>query len=552
MAYFISPTGNDLNPGTVTFPFMTLMRAVEETRASHDKVIILGGGNYDNIYAVLDERDNGLLISGEKKEAVLRGGVRAGIWQKEGSDLYSLRLPPQAPINGRILEINGELKARTRFPKSGFARHMSKFNIPWLSTSGGVFAEMPEETQRSQLIYNPDEIPADFDWNDTEITVMHRWDESFVCAGKHDPDRHIIEFQTPCGNPPGSFEVYDFAVWNSAWGIEPGHWRIDKNARVIYYRALPGEDMRTVCTYIPLYDSIIRINGAVTDLTIKNITFMTTASPMVGNGFIRDRIPNTYGAVGVTGALDSEGNLTRGTFSGLRFNNVGGWGIRLNGENNDVCIDRCLVQDSGAGGIMIKKGKDCTVTGNRIDNTGLVHYSAIGIYANGCDIIENNISNTTYSGIVSGGGSDGKLIVRNRVNTSMTILDDGAGIYVTFSNKGVMGNNIVENTPPPVLPNYQRHALYIDEQANGWVVEGNITVNCPSALLSHMNYKGGNTIRNNIFINHNGDVILSLIRCNDHRIEDNIFHASGAVTFTGKKGSISAFKGNSIFSARGL
>jgi hypothetical protein len=409
---------------------------------------------------------------------------------------------------------------------------------------------MPTEVQRSQLIYNPDEIPKGFDWRDTEITVVHRWDESFVCVREHDPHRHTVKFFALCGNPPGSFEVYDFAVWNSASGMEPGYWRIDKSARVIYYRALPGEDMGSACTYIPLYDSIIKINGPVSGLVIKGLAFMTTSAPTVDMEFVRERIPNTFGAAGVTGAIDGAGSLSESKFSGLSFYNIGGWGIRLNGENSGVTVDACLIKDAGAGGIRIKNGKNCVVTGSRIDNTGLVHYSAIGIYVDGCDIIGNHVSNSTYSGICGGGG-EGERIIRNRVNTAMTVLDDGAGIYATFSNKGEMSNNMVENVPPAGLPHYQRHGLYIDEQANGWIVEGNITINCPSAILSHMNDKGGNTLRNNVFANHDGGLFLSFIRCNEHRLEGNTFHAAGAVTFMGRKGAVSVFEGNRLYSAQG-
>ncbi|MDR0473942.1 MAG: right-handed parallel beta-helix repeat-containing protein [Treponema sp.] len=551
MAYYVSPSGNDSNPGTAALPFLTLARAVEETRTKgRDKAIILGGGAYDNTCIVLDERDSGLFIAAGEGEPLLRGGVKVGGWQNEGGDLYSLRLPPAAPADGRVLEINGKLKPRSRFPKSGFAKHLSRFDSPWLSTSGGGFVDMPTEAQRGQLIYSPGEIPKDFDWRDTEISVMHRWDESFVCVREHDPDRHTVLFSTLCGSPPGSFEVYDFAVWNSAWGMEPGHWRVDKSARVIYYRALQGEDMNTACTYIPLYDSIIKINGPVNGLTVKGVTFMTTTAPTADIKYIRERIPNTFGAAGVTGAIDSAGSLSNCVFSGLCFYNIGGWGIRLNGENSDVTVHGCLVKDAGAGGIRIKTGKNCAVSGNRVDNTGLVHYSSIGIYANGCDIIENHVSNSTYSGIC-GSGIGREKIIRNRVNTAMTVLDDGAGIYATFGNNGVMSNNIVENVPLPGFPYYQRHGLYIDEQANGWIVEGNITINCPSAMLSHMNDKGGNTLRNNVFASYDGDVTLSLIRCNEHRLEGNTFHAAGALTIAGRKGAISVFEGNRLYSAQG-
>lgn len=88
----------------------------------------------------------------------------------------------------------------------------------------------------------------------------------------------------------------------------------------------------------------------------------------------------------------------------------------------------------------------------------------------------------------------------------------------------------------------------MDEKANGWLVEGNITVNCPSALLSHMNYNGGNTLRHNVFACHNSDLMMTFIRCEDHKLTDNTFHAEGAVIFAGREGSVTLFDNNRIYS----
>ena len=546
--YYVSPTGSDSNAGSKTSPFKSLERAVEETRKqsiAHKKIMLLSG-TYPSTYVVLDQRDNGLRIQGDPTgSTVLRGGVQPGSWKESGRGLYCTPLPTGTDPDVRILEINGEFKPRTRFPKTGFATHSSRFAPAWVSTTGGGFETMPTDRERSQLTYAPGVVPEDFTWQDTEITIMHKWDESLVKIKSHDASTRTVNLASMTGNPPGSFGVYEFALWNSAYGMEPGQFRVDKTNRLLYYMPLPWEDMSTASTWLPQQSSIINFAGPVQNISIKDISFMTTASPLVDIIYIREQIPNTYGAIGVTGAIECDGGLKDCVFGNLRFGNIGGWGIRINGKSENIRIEGCSIQNAGAGGIRIEDGEGCTVKGCTIDNTGLVHYSGIGIYVSGCDVIENAVSNTTYTGISYGKG-DGGQILRNRVKAAMTVLNDGAGIYVTFCENGTMSGNIVEDVP--LGSPSQRHGLYIDEQANGWVVEGNITLNCPSAMLCHMCYREGNIIRNNIFASHAGDIQLSLIRCKNHVLENNTFHAAGKVEFAGNRGAIASFEGNRIYS----
>jgi len=344
--------------------------------------------------------------------------------------------------------------------------------------------------------------------------------------------------------------VYDFVVWNSAYKIAPGHFRVDKTNRTLYYRALPEENMENPCTYIPTHESVIKITGPVRGIKIENLSFMTTTSPLVDIYYHRAHMPNTYGAMGIPGAIDSTGTLENCEFNGIDFGNIGGWGIRLNGENSNIIVRNCTIKNAGGGGIRIKNGSNCEITANRISDVGLVHYSSIGIYASGCNITENILANIPYTGISLADGP-GTMVSNNHVKNAMTVLNDGAGIYVTFGDNGTMSGNIVENIQHTGHPHSQRHGLYIDEQANGWVAEGNITINCTSAFLSHMNYKGGNTIRNNVFVSHDSDVMLLLLRCNDHIVSANTFHAKGAIIFAGNTDAVTGFKDNLMYSTIG-
>ena len=558
MAFYVSPKGSDNNPGTVNAPFMTLARAVDETRLSGEKEILLFGGVYENTSVTLDGRDCGLSIcscscSVREGEPVLRGGVKIYGWEKIDGDLYSLSIPASIAGDIRALEVNGRLCMRSRFPKSGSIEHLTECRLNWMSTSAGGWDVNPTEAQMSELIYDRNSIPDGFDWNNAELTVFHRWDESYVGVKSHDSEKNLLELYPPCGHPVGGFGVKKYIIWNTEYGMEPGCWRFDKADRKIYYRAMPNENMQNAETYIPLHDHIIKIDGEISGLEIKNITFMTASAPMMPGGF---------GAIKIPGAIESSYGLDSCSFKNLTFKNIGGWGIKLwgkNGSNKNISVNHCCVENAGAGGILISEAKSgsnmldggksgCVISENRVERIGLLYFSGAGIYGTRCDIIENTLDNLPYTGIVYAGGDNG-IISRNRITNVMQILHDGAGIYVTFCKSGVMNGNIVENVGKSGEYFSQRHGLYFDEHTFDCTAEGNIVINCADAMLNHM--ASGNIVRNNIFAIHDGDIIISFIRCENCQIAGNAFHSNGAFILAGRKNAITLFENNNIYSAIG-
>ncbi|MCL2351071.1 MAG: hypothetical protein FWC55_00915, partial [Firmicutes bacterium] len=328
MTYYVSPTGGDGNPGTPGLPLQTLAAAVDRSRSGNgEKEIVLLAGEYENTRVALDSRDSGLTIRGEGGP-VLRGGIRLYGWEPCAGDggLYSLALPAGFAGSIRMLEINGRLRQRSRYPREGFLLHNSAFASNWISTSGGGWDVKPTEDELRRLEYDPEVLPAGFDWDGAELTVFHKWDETLAGVSAHDPEKRLLTLSVPCTHPPGAFGVKKFVVWNTRFGMEPGCWRLGTGGKLLY-RPFPGEDMRGAAAYIPLFESVITIEGDVAGLTIRDVAFMTTASP---------ERPAGFGAAKTTGAADSAARLEDCVFSGLSFRNAGGWGLRLHGENKNV------------------------------------------------------------------------------------------------------------------------------------------------------------------------------------------------------------------------
>jgi len=549
MAFYVSPNGNDNNRGTTDFPFLTLARAVEETRLNNNgkKEILLFGGEYENTSVILDNRDCGLSMSpvDESNKVILRGGVKVSGWNKIYGDLYILDVPAEITGDILMLEVNGRFCSRSKFPQKGYIEHVTECSLVWLMSSEYLgWDATPTEAQFTEMTYDSSILPDNFNWDNADITVFHRWDESLVSVRSHDRGKNLLTL-TPCGYPVGAFGVKRYIVWNTEYGMEPGNFRIDKSERKIYYRALPGENMQTADTYIPIHNHIIKINEEITGLAIKDITLMGVAAPMK---------PSSFAASALTGAIDGSVGLNDCSLTGLTFKNVCGWGIRLGVAGRElnktnISILNCRVEDAGAGGISVSGGKNnCIVSKNKVERIGLIYFSGVGIHSGGFDVIENVINNMPYSGIIYYG--DNGRVMRNRVTNVMKVLNDGGGIYVTNCKGGVMSGNIIENIPKCEEYYSQRHALYLDMDAIDWVVEDNITINCADVMMNHIASK--NIIRNNNFIVYGSDedLLISFARCDNYVVEGNTFRSDGTITFAGRKGAISVFKNNILYSVK--
>ncbi len=538
MSWYVSPGGNDGAPGSLTAPFRTLARAVDAARAGGDKEVLLFGGNYENTRVTLDACDSGLTVGrAGDGEPCLLGGVALGGWEPDG-ECWVLSLPREAPEMIRMLEIDGRTASRARLP--GFLRHKSTFASKWMSTSAGGWDVQPTQAELTELVYDPGGLPEGFSgWDCAELTVFHKWDETLTGVAAHDPAKRLLTLSVPCGHPPGGFGADKYIVWNTRDGMEPGCFRHDTAARRIVYRPTPGQDMRRAEALIPLGHTVLDIRGPVRGLTVRDIAIRCASTPAAPGGF---------GAAGIPGAVDCVGDMTDCVFQNLSIQNVGGWGVRLRGANTNVTVRGCRLSNTGAGGILLENGSGCLIRNNRIERAGRVYPSAIGIIAQGCDILSNTLRDLPYTGICYSGKRGGE-IARNRVTDAVNVLNDGAGIYVTFSENGVLRNNTVEDIPQSCEPDSTRNGLYLDEQCAGWLVEGNRTLNCSSAMMNHM--ARDNTLRRNVFTAHTGDLLVSLIRCEAYRLEDNTFHSGGTVTLAGGKGAVSAFSGNVLYGGEG-
>ncbi len=551
--YYVAVNGDDswsgrllrVNAKRTDGPFATLKAACKAARKNgtkHRKRIIIQPGRYFfDEPLVLTNKDSGFIIESAPGAKVnFYGGRKVAGWKKDGEKLYSADLPgvKDGSWDFRALVVNGRFCPRSRLPEKGYFEHLSTFNVPWMSTTGGGWKRKPTKEELTTLKYRPEDLGPWLDINNAEITVYHMWDESMVGILAMDTVSQTLTFTNPSGHPPGAFGVKKYVVRNVREGLtRPGQWYLDRTAGKVVYRPMPGEDMTKVEAFAPTIESIIRIEGTrdkpARDITIRGITLSVTTTPLEAGGFGAGRFE---GAVTIASAQDCR-------LIGLEIVNVGGQGIKATGNN--LHVERCHVHHTGACGIRCR-GTGCVVSNNHIHDVGLTYPSAIALQGGGrdCRISHNEIHETPYTAVNCGGQNN--RIENNLIYHAMQELHDGAGIYCFAGNGLILRGNFIRDIVD--TGGYGASAYYLDERSENCLVEGNLSVGIVRPSHNHMAVK--NTIRNNVFISDT-DARLTFPKSSGYTVEKNVIWAKGKIMLENPD-AITILQNNVLFSEAGL
>jgi len=535
--FHVSPTGNDGNPGTPDRPVATLGRAIELSRAlpiNQPKRIVVGGGQYYNTAVALTLADVDLTIeaaAGEKP--LLLGGVPLKNWQKNGQFYYA-NLPGDRPWDIRLLQVNGRYRPRARFPKEGALTHLSVFDVPWMSTTGGGWKRKPTAEELTTLKHKSGDLPSSLDIKNAEITVFHMWDESVAGIVANDPATQTLKLSPELGHPPGAFGVKTYCLWNIREGMTtPGQWYFDRTNNRIVYWPLADEDMAAATVIIPTTTTIIRMNLA-RKIVLRNLSLGVTTVPLVTGGFA---------AAKFDGAISLE-KTDYCLLENLSITNVAGHAIKARGNVTHTRVENCDISYCGAGGVYVG-GQKTEIRNNLIHAVGLALPSAIGINGGGKDniIAHNEIHDTPYSAMDCGG--ENIIIEDNLIYDCMKVLHDGAAIYLFAATNAIIRRNVARDIID--TGGYGASAYYLDERSEGCVVEENLSVNV--ARPSHNHMARNNTIRNNVFIIA-GDGKITFPRCSGFTLEGNVVYAGGRITFEGID-AVQSWSRNLLYSGGG-
>lgn len=517
----VSPAGSDTGDGSRVKPFATLVKALEASAKTGVKTIELLPGVHLAEGLSLGPEASGITIQGsDPVKSVIAGGPLLTKWTKRQDGVWTHPWPSTKPV--RCLAKEGTLISRARFPHIGRFQHESSFAVRWMSTTGGGWERKPTEAELTTMTVKPDQLPSGLKVENAEVTVYHMWDESTIGVKSYDPVAGKMVFSGELGHPPGAFEVKDYVIWNTAEGLTQGRWMHDRTKGEILYWPQKGQEPKSGSALRTAFaEHALKLKDC-HNVTIRNLSLTAAGTPLKSGGF---------GAGSYEGVLTAESSKNL-TLSRVTVKGAGGWGIRTwNCEG--LKVERCLVQNCGAGGVRAE-GVKALVSDSTIQNTGLYFPSAPSLWIQGAgsSALHNLITDSTYSGII--GGADDQVIQANRIRRVMTVMHDGAAIYAGFAKRMVYRGNWVSDIED--TGGYGASAYYLDEGATDCVVEGNLS---EGVLRPSQNHMATNcTIKGNLFLIP-GDGRLEFARCTGFKLEGNLIEAKGSLTFRFPEGGVS-------------
>ncbi|RMD78237.1 MAG: right-handed parallel beta-helix repeat-containing protein, partial [Lentisphaerae bacterium] len=455
---YVSPSGNDRNPGTRSQPVASLHKAQLLVRKVAGKqpvtVLVEDGLYYLDKTLVFGPEDSGsahapvLYRAVNEGKAIISGGIKLQLqWQPWKNGIFRAVTPAGLKIDQ--LFINGKRQRMARYPNFD---PNAPASVPFHGYSANAFAK-----ERAARWANP---AGGF------IHALHksRWGGyHYLITGKKANGE--VEFTGGWqNNRPGPMHNQYRMVENIFEELDaPGEWFHNSRTNTLYYMPEPGVNLASATVEAVRLRHLIELRGSETapvhhilfqGFTLRHAarTFMDTREPLLRSDWTIYR----GGAVFLTGTEDVQ-------LLDLEFDQPGGNAVFVSNYNRRVLIKGCHIHDCGASGVcfvgdpkavrnpLFRYGQEndfnkidrtpgprtnnypaeCTVADCLIHGIGLVELQAAGVQismARRITVKDTSIYDCTRAGINIGDGCwGGHLIDRCDVfDTVLQTHDHGA------------------------------------------------------------------------------------------------------------------------------
>ncbi|GAB1451010.1 PDZ domain-containing protein [Draconibacterium sp.] len=350
---FISPEGNDKNPGTKTSPIKSIDKVQDLVRSKSAKqdiqVIFADGFYYLHEPIVITSEFSGtdkkpVVFRAENEgKAIISGGNQIDLkWEPFKDGIFKAVVKEDAAIDQ--LYVNGQRQRMARFPNSVEGKNV-------FDTWDLVHTNTPDSINDP---INPKRISS---WRNPEgayIHAMHNalWgDMHWVVKGKNADGSLDMEGGWQNNRPSPMHPRYRM-VENVFEELDaPGEWYYNKNIKTLYFYPQPGLDLAKAKIEIVKLRNLIEFKGTkkkpVRFVQFEGFVFRHTARSFMDNKEPLLRSDwTTYrgGAVMFNGAEDC-------SILNCEFDQLGGNSIFVNNYNRRVLIKSCYIHHSGANGI---------------------------------------------------------------------------------------------------------------------------------------------------------------------------------------------------------
>lgn len=338
--YYVSPSGNDTNPGTLEKPFATLQRAQQAVRQNRSDVFLRGGTYYLPAPLVFTAEDSGtkdqpvVFQNYQNEKPVISGGIRLENlnWQPFTNGILQAQVP--ADLQTEEIFINGERQILARYPNfdpeakyfDGFAADaISKERAArWANPVGGYYHAMHPA------------FWGDFTWRITgkntneEPTLEGGWQNNRGAAAHRDV--RFVE---------NIFEELD----------APGEWFLNQQTHTLYFHPPARLDLKKAVVEATRLRTLVEFRGEIANpvkwITLRGLTFRQASRTVMDNREPLLRSDWTIyrgGAVFFNGAEDC-------ALTDSFIDQVGGNAVFVNNYNRRVTIRGTQIAKAGASGI---------------------------------------------------------------------------------------------------------------------------------------------------------------------------------------------------------
>jgi hypothetical protein len=542
--FYVSPSGNDGNPGTFEKPFATLEKARDAIREikSRQSFIPEGAAVYlrQGVYSLsdgfeLNGLDGGLsgspiVYSGYEDETVcLSGGkplsptsikkvtdqkildriidanARKNLYyvdlRKEGITDYG-QVYPRPDLKCELF-FNKRFLPLARYPNDGWLKITDvPQNGPKLENPGRpdwVIDGIPRGKHYGRFICADNRCSSWSDQNDIYAMGywVYDWADEIIKIEKINTATHEVY-------PARPYHRYGFQkdaryyFLNVLEEIDtPGEWYIDRNKGILYLWP-PSAVGKGQLVFPTLSVAMIRMND-VSNVIIKNLKFESSRS----------------GGITITGG---SGNL----ISNCSFSNLGNTAVKiLGGVNNGICD--CNISELSGGGVEITGGDRKTLTpcNNFARNNEVHHFSriyrtynaGIKIAGVGITLSHNYIHDCPHEGIDFQGNDF--LIEYNELTRVCQETEDVGAMYgmMDWTYCGTVIRYNYFHQIHGQSKYCDTKGVYLDLPVGGLVLYGNIFNDLDTGFFT--NSGRNNLIQNNIFIKCNPSIHLNVYRADE-------------------------------------